>query len=275
MRKRIVFSILIFCVFAILCSCASPSEEKEIPFHSIDILNVGKADCIVINTGSKIVMIDTGEVENVPVIHSYMTKKGYNTIDALIITHYDKDHIGGACEVISTYDVKQVIETRFSANTTEYHSYHNAIDEKGITLNELYENYSFTYDSCNFEINIPKKHKYSEDNSNNLSLIISMTYKDTGFLFCGDAMELRMTEFMNENQAQYDFIKLPHHGDYISCYESFFEQASPKYCAITCSKKNPASADTLALLESRGIEVYQTRYGDIHVSFENGKIKFE
>ena len=274
MKRLLSALMLIFCALLVLSSCESPSEEKEIPFNSIDILDVGKADCIVINTGSKIVMIDTGEAENVPVVHSYMEKNGYTTIDTLILTHYDKDHIGGASNIISTYNVKEVIESRFSADTEAYISYHNLISDKGIPLKELTQDFSFTYDSCDFKINIPKKHKYDKDNSNNSSLIISMRYKNASFLFCGDAMEHRMTEFMSEDTSHYDFIKLPHHGDYLDCYEQFFSQATPQYCAITCSKKNPASSDTLALLEARGIIAYQTRYGSIHISFEDGQITF-
>ena len=61
-------------------------------------------------------MIDTGEEENLDDIHFYMNKKGYTAIDTLILTHYDKDHIGGASGIISTYGVNEVIETKITAS---------------------------------------------------------------------------------------------------------------------------------------------------------------
>ena len=255
---------------AFICSCNDTSNDAQITPATIDILKIGKADCIVINTGSKIVMIDTGEADNISDIVDYMEYNNYNKIDTLILTHYDKDHIGGAYEVISRYDVSSVIESIKQDDTVNYINYHNAMSKKGITPLKLSENYRFTYDSCQFEIDIPKQTKYAENNDNNLSLIISMKCGEKSFLFCGDAMEARLSEFISQNQASYDFMKFPYHGNYIENYVELLNSVSPKYVAITDSKKNTASAIVLATLYDRYLDVYETRYGEINV-YTDGK----
>ncbi|MBQ4509098.1 MAG: MBL fold metallo-hydrolase [Clostridia bacterium] len=278
--KRVVALIMLFLLMNI-CSCNNnqtdtsddkpPKNEPIIP-ATIDILKIGKADCIVINTGSHLVMIDTGEEENLNTIHAYMSRNNYEAIDTLILTHYDKDHIGGASDVISSFNVSTVIETQNKNTTIDYITYHNTVAEKQATLLKLTDTYKFTYDSCEFEINIPKQSKYSENNDNNLSLIISMKCGENKFLFCGDAMEERISEFINQNKTTYDFVKLPHHGTYLQNYKEFLDSVKPQTVAITDSKKNTASADTLALLYERDITPYETRYGEINISTDGKSI---
>ncbi len=280
MRKiwLIIFCALI-CIFAFSCnddtqsSSAPMSFESEVtPSCSIDILKIGKADCIVIDTGENIVMIDTGEDKNVSDITDFMSKKGYDKIDTLILTHPDKDHIGGASEIISAYDVTTVIEGAHAPLTEEYTLYHATMDEKGIVPIILNGNYSFELDGCEFLIDAPKKQKYTEKQSNNSSLVVSLTCGQGRFLFCGDAMELRLSELTKAKLREYDFVKLPYHGNYLENYREFLDMVKPKYGVITCSDKNPADKSTLDLLAEFMVQVYQTKNGSVSVTCDGDKI---
>ncbi len=272
--KKLFSFVLMFCVLISICSC-NVGEKEVVPSCFVDILDVGKADCIVIGTGTKIVMIDTGEVENLPIIISYLTEKEISKIDTLILTHFDKDHIGGASKIISDYNVTNVIESNFSSNSEFYVSYHDTLSALGIEPLKLSENYSFGYDGCKFTIDVPKKTKYKQKECNNSSLMISFECGEKRLLFCGDAMELRLSEFIDTSPQKYDFVKLPYHGNYLENYREFLDKILPTYGAITCSKKNPASPDTLKLLDEYGIEVFQTRYGTISFSIEENEISFK
>lgn len=276
--KAVCYAIVMVFLFLCLFGCGNEqnndyAEKETITPAKIDILKIGKADCIVINTGNEIVMIDTGEEENLNKIHSYMQKNGYTKVDTLIVTHYDKDHIGGAADIIAKYNVSTVIESSFTSSSLYYLNYHSLIEEKGISLLKLKENYSFARDSCSFQINIPKKEKYSTKEDNNSSLVISMEIGNRRFLFCGDAMELRLRELIEEGIGHYDFVKLPYHGRYLENYDEFLNMVKPTYGAITCSNKNPASEDVLSLLQRCETEVYQTRDGEINVLTDGTKLK--
>ena len=284
--KGIFTVISIFCVIAVcLCLFAcgktdetntdetkKPSDEVNYTPAKVDFLRVGKADAIVINTGSKIIMIDTGEEENLPRIHAFMQRNNYEKIDMLIITHYDKDHIGGACEVINTYGVDTVMESCFTAGDEYYLAYHNLLAEKGIAPQKLSENYSFTYDSCEFVINTPKKQKYSSKQDNNSSLVISMKIGENSFLFCGDALEIRMAELVSDKIGHYDFVKIPHHGTYLSNYGVIMDELTPNYAVITCSSKNPADQKTLDILAEYNTAVFQTKDREINVTADGKTI---
>ncbi len=99
--------------------------------------------------------------------------------------------------------------------------YHQAIDTLGRECKKLTSDYVFESDDCTFNINIPKRNKYDKKNDNNQSLVISMELKETKFLFCADAMELRLTEIIDTLCGKYDVIKLPYHGNYLENYNNF------------------------------------------------------
>ena len=281
MRKtKSVFAVLLVFILLfssiILSSCKDDApeikEEKKITTAKIDVLKVGKADCIVINTGTKIVMIDTAEKENVPYINSYMEKNGYKKIDTLILTHYDKDHIGGASEIISKYGVKNVIESKFAVNSIIYNEYHMVIENNGVNLSKIEAEFSFKYDNCQFAINVPQSESY-KNMGNNSSLIISLTCGSKKLLFTADALEDRINEIIEQGGGEYDLVKLPHHGSYLENYESFLNVVNPKYAVITDSNKNPASNETISLLSKKGILAYQTQNGDVRITTNGIELK--
>lgn len=265
MKRTIFFLFAAILLSLVLCSCSAA------PYNiTVDILDLGKADCILIDTGSKTVMIDTGEEEDVSDIMEYLDAKGVDTIDMLILSHFDKDHIGGAAELISKYGITTVLESGFSSNRDEYETYHAVLSEQGLSATVLTQDYSFTFDNCVFTVYVPKETSYDTKEDNNASLIVKIVYGEKRFLFCGDAMELRLAEFLEDSPGSFDFVKLPYHGNYLENYSEFLKEISPQYGVITCSKKNPASEDALSVLKQYGVTVYETENGNVHVT-SNGK----
>ncbi len=265
--KRIVSFLVCVILSLSLCSCSS-SE-----WITIDVFSIGKADCILIETGTKTVMIDTGEEDDVSDIVGYLDTTGVQTIDVLILTHFDKDHIGGAAELISSYGITTVLETGFSSNLDEYEAYHNVLTEQGLSATVLTENYSFTFDSCTFTVYVPKETSYETKEDNNSSLIVAMEYGEKRFLFCGDAMELRLAEFLADSPGKFDYVKLPYHGNYLENYTAFLDEVSPEYGVITCSNKNPSAEETLNVLSESGVKVYETKNGSVCLKTNGKKIR--
>ena len=101
MRKTIA---IISCLFLLFSGCGEKNNEHQQPGNSsvpatdevkVTVLDIGKADCIVIQTKMHTIMIDTGEKNNADEIEEYLNQEGITHIDYLELTHYDKDHIGG------------------------------------------------------------------------------------------------------------------------------------------------------------------------------------
>lgn len=270
MRRISVFACCFVILFASLCLCSCSSSATTV---FVDVIAIGKADCILIRTGTKTVMIDTGEEEDVANIIDYLEAKNIETIDMLILSHFDKDHIGGAAELISSYGITTVLETSFSSNRDEYDAYHTVLKDQGLNATILTEDYTFTYDACSFTVYVPKETSYSTKEDNNASLIVAMEYGEKRFLFCGDAMELRLAEFLADSPGMFDFVKLPYHGNYLENYTDFLSEVSPEYGVITCSNKNPSADKTIELLAEYGVKVYETKNGSVSLETDGNMLR--
>lgn len=275
MRKTVFIGLLLACLCFVPFMYSCKDEEKDVLPAQVDVLKIGKADCIVINTGTKIVMIDTGEKENLDDVRDFMTERGYKKVDTLILTHFDKDHIGGAKEIIEEYGVSTVIESTASSDSEYFHEYHLLLSQLGISAMRLSQDYTFQIDGYTFFVGVPMKKKYEDKKDNNSSLVVKMEHKDFKLLFCGDAEEERLAEIIDTCAGEYDFVKLPYHGNYLENYSELFDKIKMKYAVITDSKKNPADTRTLDLLAREGIEVFETKNGTVSLFRDGQAVKVE
>lgn len=265
--KRVIA--LILCIISVMVFCSCKRDDEVVSLH---VLDIGKADCIVIETGDKTVMIDTGERNDVYDIGKFLDSKGIEKIDILILSHFDKDHIGGAAELISRYEINTVLESSFSSDRDEYEAYHRELADHGLSTFVLTEDYSFTSGKCNFTVYPPECSSYDKKEDNNSSLIVAMEFGEQRFLFCGDAMELRLSEFLARSPGKFDFVKLPYHGNYIKNYDEFLKEVLPEYGVVTCSNKNPCDEKTLDLLLEYGVDIYKTVDGSVSLTTDGKTI---
>lgn len=259
--KRLLFLTLSLCL-SLLCACSPGSTEYSL---EINVLNIGKADCIVIETGNKCVLIDTGEEENAPEILAFLEQKNIREIDTVILSHFDKDHIGGMAEILKYVSVKNILECSFPSDRKEYGEYHQECETQGLVPNVLTEPYQFAVSDCVFTVLPPEKERYDRKQDNNASMIVTLEHGNNLLAFFGDAMEERLEEFMAASKDRFRFVKLPYHGNYLKNYERFLDQTDPDFAAVTCSQKNPADEETLSLLKEKNVKCYLTQNGNVKV----------
>lgn len=276
-KGKIIALITLIIVIITCISCTKdniitePLEEMK-----IDILNIGKADCTIIRSKDKTVIIDTGEKNDKDDLLDYLDENDIDTIDYLILTHFDKDHIGGAAKLIKNKEIKKVIEPDYSKESKEYTNLIGALDEKDITPKVLTKNMSFELDDANFTIYPPLKSDYGEDASNEFSLVVSITHGNNKFLFAGDAQNDRLNELSSQiDDLNSTFLKVPHHGRLDENSNKFFKKVKPKYAVITCSDKNPPDDEVVKNLENIGAKVYLTSEGQVTCSSDGIELNIE
>lgn len=262
-------------IFA-LVGCGAPAEvENSITAPAVtgelefSVLKVGQADAIIMKTENYSVVIDCGEEDDGGEVLEKLSGMGIDKVDFLFITHFDKDHVGGAAEVISNTEVMEVITPHYESGNDEYIEFKDAVPEQRWL--KLTEDMIFTLDDVLFEVYPPKKASYAESD-NNYSLAISVTHGDNRFLFTGDAEAIRLTEIMYDAKGEFDFLKVPHHGKYNSNTKKFIEAVKPAYAVVTCSDKNPADERTVGALDNFGCETYYTLNGDVGVISDGSEI---
>lgn len=305
MKKYVYLIFIILNIFITIFGCSIKSEpaisnepnlNDEIYFNiesDSDILqiytfNVGKADAFLIKTKNFTVMIDTGENKHGAEIAAFLSEKNITVIDYLIITHFHKDHIGGAHIIIDNITVNEIIVPNYGKESKHYERFVSAAEKTGTEINVIKETTEFMTDGAKFIVYPPQSEYYyfkdvdsdddeDDDNAeelngnnvgeNDYSLVITINHGNNNFLFTGDAKSKRLEEILSIEDiinTEYDFLKVPHHGRYNKKSIDFIKMVKPQYAVITCSEKDPPNKKIISALAEMGAEIYYTVNGDIY-----------
>lgn len=236
---------------------------------NVTILKIGKADAIILRSGDKAMIIDTGETDDGPEVVEFLKNAGIASLECMIITHYDKDHVGGACAVLDEFNVKRILIPDYEGTNQEYKSFAEKLETYPVKAERLNTEVSFSFGDASVRVQPPASYDTpdpSKEYDNNFSLLTWVEHGENRLFFTGDIEKARIKEWLaSETDTKCDFLKFPHHGVYNKALPAFLEAVQPEYTVICSSGKNPAEDKTLRLLESLGIKTFETRNGDVTV----------
>lgn len=212
--------------------------------------NAGAADAILISKDDSYMMIDTGEESLGDKIIEYLNKNNIKKLDYLIITHFDKDHVGSASKIIDNVEIGAVLTSNSPKDSTYYYNYISSLKRKNIEPVIVSGDYKIVFSGTDITINGPTI-TYDNNESNNSSLIVTMKYLNNSFLFMGDSLNPRIKDFLEDNSDTYDFLKVPYHGRYLKRDNDLLSRGI-KYAVIT---NDELDSKTKILLEK-----YHVRY---------------
>lgn len=241
------------------------SEEHADNAKTMTLLlpRIGKADCAICSDGEVVVMIDCGESDDA---EELIRKLGSEKLDLLIITHFDKDHLGAAAALIEAVEIARILEPDYAPedpSAAEYVAYRAALSRYSGELTALRGEQTLTLGSMELTVRGAGDMLYEKNTDNNHSLFVTLKHAGNRFLFAGDAEKQRLRAELDRGVEKADFLKMPHHGSYNAALPDFLAAVEPSIAAITCSAKNPPDAKTLAALDAAGAEVYLTSDGDL------------
>jgi beta-lactamase superfamily II metal-dependent hydrolase len=263
--------IIIVVLILVIISIVIIGMNRGINNMKVYFFKAGKADAILVYNNKYNILIDTGEKDFADNIIKYLNENNIDRIDYLIITHFDKDHVGGASEIIDKVDVKHVIHSNYPKDSEYYDDYIASLNKKGLDPLFPVSEMSLTLDDIDVYINPPSK-IYSKDPSNNSSLIVRIIHKKNTFLFMGDAEDDRITDYLSDHKDNSLVLKVPYHGHYQDSLEELISVVRPKYSVITSSKKKQEDVDTLTVLSKYTSKYYLTRDGAVLITSDGENI---
>lgn len=254
------------CAFSlVLAMLLSSCSKRGDVLMKITVLQAGKADAIVIQSQNKTVLIDTGLEENSDALLEEMDDLDVDEVDVMILTHFDKDHAGGAAAVLGEYDVGTVYTTYEADDGVDIS---DALEEAGLTAEVVTADSDVTFTIGNASFTIEgAEGGYDENEDNNSSLITTVTCGTKTYLFMGDAQKYRIEEYLEEHDETVDFLKVPYHGHYMNCLKELYSVLQPGASVITCSDTEPDESEvakSVKLLKQYG-SVYKTSDGTVTV----------
>ncbi|MDO4564222.1 MAG: MBL fold metallo-hydrolase [Clostridia bacterium] len=274
--KRI-FSLILALTAICAFGCSAPESDGETPTATsgtsasevMDIyaFSIGKADSLLLTFDGKTLLIDAGENDDGEDIAKALLAKGISSIDLLLITHFDKDHIGGFDELAALIEINQVWMPDYERDSNHYRNMMEIIEQESIPCERISENLVAEFGSANLEL-WPSTVEYTgaDNDDNEQSLVMAVNYGNCRLLFMGDANG----EWLNRlcygtYNLTCDLVKIPWHGSWDATLTAFIAFSLPQFAIITDSTKNPADEATVDALSAIGTEIYRTMNGDVHL----------
>ena len=248
--------------------------SENIKIHYID---VGQGDSILIQCGEHNMLIDAGTNSSEEDLISYLDNLNIQKFDYLVGTHTHEDHIGGMDKIVKKYDFDSILFPKTTSNTKTFENFVTEVKNKNKKLTAPDTTKTYILGDATFEILSPLKDEYEDQN--NYSIVIKLKYKDTSFLFTGDAEKLVEEDILDTNKdISADVIKIGHHGSSTSTSEEFLKKVNPKYAVISLGKDNSYGhphKETIELLENYNIKTYRTdELGTIICTSDGKNISF-
>lgn len=265
-QKSRILCMTLVCAIIFLCSCVNKEADVvlENPGVKITFFDVGKGDAILIETKDHTMLIDSGYDSTSDVILDYLDKQPVQQLDYLVLTHFDKDHVGGADQILKRTEVGEVLQPDYESDSGQYQEYIEVMTAKGKDPVIVKETVRFSLDGAEFLVYPPQQKEYEEED-NDFSLVISMTYGKRSFLFTGDCEKERLNELLEQTEfdLSHDVLKVPHHGKKEKNSEDFIRAVSPEAAVITCSEESSDTKKICNILNELGTEIYLTEAGTV------------
>jgi len=236
-------------------------------------LDVGQGDAIFIKApGGRQMLIDGGSNPGVLRELGRIMPFYDRSIDIVLATHADQDHIGGLISVLERFDVDLFIRTNATSSSPVYFELERVLKEREIKTEIIITPETLVLGrKVEFNILFPNQNTAGWE-TNDSSIISKLVYGQTSFLLTGDA-PLAIEKYLVGKYGSFldsDVLKVGHHGSKNSSSELFVGTVSPTYSVISVGANNSYGHPT-----SEVIKILTGFSSRILKTSDKGTIRFE
>ena len=203
---------------------------------------------------------------------------GVKSLDVVVGTNPDADHIGGLIDVLNKLPVKEVWDSGALNTTITFTDYQGAIEKSGAELIDVRRGETRSLGSLPVQVFHPSDTAFKDRNNN--SVVLRIQAGQVSFLFAGDAEEPAEKDMIASGIGlKSTVLKLGHHGSDTSTSAEFLAAVQPEVAVYQAGAKNkyghPKPA-TLARLSQAGVKVFGTgKNGRVTITTDGKTYKVE
>lgn len=232
----------------------------------VHVLDVGQGDAILIRSpDGHHALIDAGPPGSAWFLPEMLRSRGVASLDWVIATHADADHIGGMDAVLREFPVGKLLVGGSLATTQLFANLRDSVGELRQPVATVRRGARLPLGGeIVFEVLHPTEEFATGDLSrNDSSIVVRTEFGGVSILLTGDAeapAERDMVDSLGEGLQSTIFLAA-HHGSRGSTTEEFLEAVEPELALISCGRNNryghPAP-ETLGRLAAAGVSVLRT-----------------
>lgn len=254
-RKRTLFQLMLS-----LFLCLAFSANVFAGDMAVHFIDVGQGLAVLAQSGGENLLYDGGGQSHSEELVSYLQQQNVETIDYMISSHYDEDHLAGLITCLDRFPVGQVFGSDYVHTSELFNNFMNTATANALIVQYPQVGETYSFGTGEFTILAPSGIK--PDDSNNNSVAIKLKNGENSFIFTGDAEETSEQDMISTGMDLVcNVLCLGHHGSASSTSWDILEATSPDCAVISCGTDNSyghPAAETMEKLQDMEIPVYRT-----------------
>jgi competence protein ComEC len=246
--------------FAVFMARMLNDEFKPLPDFQVHFLDVGQGDSIlVLFPDGKNMLVDGGKRDMGSLVVKYLKEQGVKSLDLVVSTHPDADHLGGLIDVLENMRVKAILDSGKSHTTIVYSDYLRLIKEKGIDFTIAKEGQILDLDK-RVKVEVLNSGDPQED-LNEASIVLKLSMGTIDFLLTGDAGVAEETHMYQTYNVEAEILKAGHHGSNTSTSALFLDEVKPKIAILSYGLNNSYGhphKEVVDRLQQWGTKIFST-----------------